>query len=70
MDKRASLDKRSIKFIQEDFMFEQIMVRLKLRGKFLRLKTEEKTKREKNRTAYVRQHNYCVSILHQEKRIL
>ena len=70
MDKRASLDKRSIKFIQKDFIFEQIMVRLKLRDTFLRLKTEEKTKREKNRIAYVRQHNYCVSILHQEKRIL
>ena len=47
MDKRASLDKRSLKFIQKDFIFEQIMVRLKLRDKFLRLKTEEKTKREK-----------------------
>ena len=39
-----------------------IMVRSKLRNKFLKLKTEE------NRLAYAKQRNYCVKLLKQKKR--
>ena len=39
-----------------------IMVRQKLRNKFLRLKTEE------NRVGYVRKCNYCVNMLRRVKR--
>lgn len=38
------------------------MFRLKLRKKFVRLKIEE------NRTTYVKQSNYCVNMLHREKK--
>ena len=40
---------------------QAIMVRYKLRNIFLKLETEE------NRFAYVRQGNYCVKLLRQEK---
>ena len=39
-----------------------IMVRSKLRNKFLKLKTEE------NRLAYAKQRNYCLKLLQQKKR--
>ena len=41
---------------------QAIMVRPKLRNKFLKLKTEE------NRLAYNGQHNYCVKSLSQKKK--
>ena len=41
---------------------QAIMVRSKLRNKFLKLKTE------KNRLAYAKQRNYCVKLLKQKKR--
>ena len=41
---------------------QAIMVRPKLRNKFLKLKTEE------NGLAYAKQRNYCVNLLQQKKR--
>ena len=41
---------------------QAIMVRCKLRNKFLKLKTEE------NRLAYAKQSNYCVKLLQQKWR--
>ena len=41
---------------------QAIMVRSKLRNKFLKLKTEE------NRLAYAKQRNYCVKLLQRKKR--
>ena len=41
---------------------QAIMVRSKLRNKFLKLKTEE------NRLAYAKQRKYCVKLLQQKKR--
>ena len=41
-------------------LHQAIMVRSKLRNKFLKLKTEE------NRLAYAKQHNYCVKLLQQK----
>ena len=41
---------------------QAIMVRSKLRNKYLKLKTEE------NRLAYAKQRNYCVKLLQQKKK--
>ena len=40
---------------------QAIMVRCKLRNKFLKLKTEE------NRLAYAKQRNYCIKLFQQKK---
>ena len=45
-----------------DKELQAIMVRSKLRNKFLKLKTEE------NRLAYAKQRNYCLKLLQQKKR--
>ena len=51
----------NISFADKKFMDKQLnqamMVRSKLRNKFLKLKTEE------NRLTYVKQRNYCIKLL-------
>ena len=58
LGKHAPVKKRYIRANQKNFMDKElnqaIMVRSKLRNKFLKLKTEE------NRLAYAQQCNYCV----------
>ena len=66
LGKHAPVKKRYIRANQKNFMDKElnqaIMVRSKLRNKFLKLKTEE------NRLAYAKQRNYCVKLLQQKKR--
>ena len=66
LGKHAPVKKRYIRANQKTFMYKErnqaIMVRSKLRNKFLKLKTEE------NRLAYAKQHNYCVKLLQQKRR--
>ena len=63
--KHAPVKKKHIKANQNNFMDKElnqaIMVRSKLRNKFLKLKTEE------NRLAYAKQRNYFVKLLQQKK---
>ena len=66
LGKDAPVKKRYIGCNQKNVMDKElnqaIMVRFKIRNKFLKLKTEE------NRLAYAEQHNYCVKLLPQKKR--
>ena len=66
LGKHAPVKKRHIRASKKTFMDkelnEPIMVRYKLRNKFLKLKTEE------NKLAYAKQCNYCVKLLQQKKR--
>ena len=66
LGKHAPVKKRYIRANQKNFMDKElnqaIMVRSRLRNKFLKLKTEE------NRFAYAKQRNYCVKLLQQKKR--
>ena len=66
LGKHASVKKRYIRANQKNFMDKElnqaIMVRYKLRNKFLKLKTVE------NRLAYAKQLNYCVKLFQQKKR--
>ena len=66
LGKHAPVKKRHIRASKKTFMDkelnEPIMVRYKLRNKFLKLKTEE------NKLVYAKQCNYCVKLLQQKKR--
>ena len=66
LGKHALVKKRYIRADQKNFMDKElnqaIMVRSRLRNKFLKLKTEE------NRLAYAKKRNYCVKLLQQKKR--
>ena len=66
LGKHATVKKRYIRANHKNFMGEQlnqaIMVRSKLRHKFLKLKTEE------NRLSHAKQCNYFVKLLQQKKR--
>ena len=66
LGKHAPVKKRYIRAKQKTFMYKErnqaIMVRSKLRNKFLKLKTEE------NGLAYAKQHNCCVKLLQQKRR--
>ena len=66
LGKHAPVKKRCIRVNQKNFMDKElnqaIMVRCKLRNKFLKLKTEE------NWLAYAKQRNCCVKSLQQKKR--
>ena len=66
LGKHAPVKERYIRANQKNFMDKElnqaIMVRSKLRNKFLKLKTEE------NRLAYAKQRNYCVKLLQRKKR--
>ena len=65
LGKHAPVKKRYIRANQKSFMYKElnqaIMVRSKLRNKFLKLKTEE------NRLAYAKQRNYCVKVITTKK---
>ena len=65
LGKNAPVKKRYIRTNQKNFMDKElnqgIMVRSKLRNKFLKLKTEE------YRLAYAKQRNYCVKLIQQKK---
>ena len=66
LGKHVPVKKRYIKANQKNFMDKKlnqaVIVRPKLRNKFLKLKTEA------TRLAYANQHNYCVKLLQQKKR--
>ena len=66
LGKHEPVKERYIRANQKNFMDKElnqaIMVRSKLRNKFLKLKTEE------NRLAYAKQRNYCVKLLQRKKR--
>ena len=64
MGKHGPIKKRYIRANQKHFkdkkLNQAIMVRSKLRNRFLKLETEE------NRFAYAKQRNYCVKLLQQK----
>ena len=66
LGKHGPVKKRYIRANQKNFtdkkLNQAIMVRSKLRNRFLKLETEE------NRLAYAKQRNYCVKLLQQKKR--
>ena len=66
LGKHAPVKERYIRANQKNFMDKElnqaIMVRSKLRNKFLKLKTE------KNSLAYAKKRNYSVKVLQQKKR--
>ena len=66
LGKHAPVKKSYIRANQKNFMDKElnqaIMVRSKIRNKFLKLKTEE------NRLAYAKHRNYCVKLLQEKKR--
>ena len=65
LGKHAPVKKSYISANQKNFMDKElnqaIMLRSKLRNKFLKLETEE------NRLAYAKQRNYCIKLFQQKK---